>query len=205
VNRHWCTRRKGYSALSYSVVGTVAVAAILSLSACAPAEPDAASATPSPSATQILPPGATGEPDAGDGPQTAAPLPTQEAVLGDTVAFDTGISVTIDSVKAVTVDAETPGEVSGSAVVVEVTAKNGTDEAQTLESAVVMLSSQDGEVGVGTTAGDPKPFTGSLEPGKSATGRYVFMLGSAAGRPVTVSVNYAAGEPVAIFTGKVGR
>ena len=176
---------------------------MLSLSACAPAESGGESATPSPTATQILPPGASPTPDAGDGPQTAAPLPTQEASVGETVAFDTGISVVIDSVKATTVEAKTPGEVSGPAVIVTVTAKNGTKEAQSLESAVVMLSAQDGEPGIGTTAGDPQPLSGSLEPGKSATGRYVFMLGSAAGRPVSVSVNYAAGEPVAIFTGKV--
>lgn len=178
---------------------------MLTLAACAPAESDgaAASPSPSPSATQILPPGATEGPDAGDGPQTAAPLPTQEAAVGDTIAFDTGISVVIDKVESVTVEAETPGEVSGTAVVVTVTAKNGADAAQSLDSAVVTVNAQDGEPGIGTTAGDPAPLAGSLAPGQTATGRYVFMLGSASGRDVAVSVNYAAGEPVAIFTGKV--
>ncbi len=176
---------------------------MISLSACAPTESGDASASPSPSATQILPPGASPTPDAGDGPQTAAPLPTEEAAVGETVAFETGISVVIDSVTATTVEAKTPGEVSGTAVVVDVTAKNGSSQAQNLDSAVVMLSAQDGEPGIGTTAGDPKPLGGSLEPGQSASGRYVFMLGSASARPVSVSVNYAAGEPVAIFTGKV--
>lgn len=173
---------------------------MLSLSACAPAESEDAS--PSPSATQILPPGASATPDAGDGPQTAAPLPTQEAAVGETVAFDTGISVVIDSVKATTVEAKTPGEVSGPAVIVTVTAKNDSSEVQSLDSAVVMLSADDGEPGIGTTAGDPEPLSGSLKPGASASGRYVFMLGSASDRAVSVSVNYAAGEPVAIFTGK---
>lgn len=177
---------------------------MLSLAACSPSEKgDAATASPSPSATQILPPGSTGAPDAGDGPQTAEPLPTQEAALGETVSFDTGISVVIDKVESIDVKAETPGEVSGSAVVVTVTAKNGTDAAQSLDSAVVTVNAQDGEPGIGTTAGDPAPLTGSLAPGQNATGRYVFMLGSASGRDVAVSVNYAAGEPVAIFTGKV--
>ncbi|MFF5625271.1 hypothetical protein ACFY5A_07865 [Microbacterium sp. NPDC012755] len=203
MSLHWCTRRTGYSTLSKTVGGAVVIAAMLTLAACAPAETDGASPSPSPSATQILPPGATESPDAGDGPQTAAPLPTQEAAVGETVAFDTGISVVIDKVESVTVKAETPGEVSGTAVVVTVTAKNGTDAAQSLDSAVVTVNAQDGEPGIGTTAGDPAPLTGSLAPGKSATGRYVFMLGSASGRDVAVSVNYAAGEPVAIFTGKV--
>jgi len=178
---------------------------MLALAACTPVESGgaAASPSPSPSATQILPPDATAAPDAGEGPQTAAPLPTQEATIGEAVAFDTGISVTIQKVEVIDVEAETPGEVSGSAVVVTVAAENGTPDVQNLDSAVVTLDAQDGEVGIGTTAGDPAPLTGSLEPGKSATGRYVFMLGSAAGRDVSVSVNYAAGEPAAIFTGKI--
>ncbi len=184
--------------------GAVAIVAMLSLTACAPETSGEAQPTPSATATQILPPGTDGSTQGEDGPQTAAPLPTEEAALGDVVAFDTGISVSIDSVKTVEVEAQTPGEVSGTAIVVTVTAENGTDEAQSLESAVVIVTAtDDGEPGIGTTAGDPEPFSGSIEPGKSATGRYVFMLEDAADREISVSVNYAAGEPVAVFTGKV--
>lgn len=188
-------------------MGTIVIGTMLVVTACAPSvSGDAAdrtsSASPTPSATQILPPGATDAPDAGDGPQEAAPLPTEEAALGETVAFDTGISVVIDKVESVTVEAETPGEVSGTAVVVTVTATNDASEAQSLDSAVVTLSALDGEPGIGTTAGEPDPLSGSLEPGQDASGRYVFMLGAAKDRDVSVSVNYAAGEPVAIFTGK---
>jgi hypothetical protein len=151
----------------------------------------------------VLPPGTSPTPDAGDGPQTAPTLPTEEASVGETVSFDTGISVVIDSVTAIEVKAETPGEVSGSAIRVTVTAKNGAAEAQSLDSAVVTALADDGQPGIGTTAGDPKPFAGVVKPGKSASGTYIFMLDSASGRQVSVSVNYAAGEPVAIFTGKV--
>lgn len=202
VNRYRCTRRTRRSTLS-TALGVVVIGTMLSLTACAPTKADDASPSPSPSATQILPPTATDAPDAGDGPQEAASLPTQEGVIGETIAFDTGISVVIDKVESTTVEAQTPGEVSGTAVVVTVTASNGASEQQSLDSAVVLVSAADGEPGIGTTAGDPKPLSGSLAPGQSATGRYVFMLGSAAGRDVSVSVNYAAGEPVAIFSGKV--
>ena len=71
-----------------------------------------------------------------------------------------------------------------------------------LDAAVVNLSATDGAYGVGTTAGDPRPFAGDIAPGASATGTYVFMLDPAVGRSVTVSVNYGAGEPLAVFTGK---
>jgi len=87
--------------------------------------------------------------------------------------------------------------------VVTITAENDSTEPQNLESAVVTLVTDDGTVGIGTTAGEPEPFTGSIAPGDSAEGRYVFMLDDAAGRSVVVTVNYAAGEPVAVFSGKV--
>jgi hypothetical protein len=138
---------------------------------------------------------------AADGPLEAAPLPSEAADLGEQIAFDTGIRVAIVSVEPIEVDAETPGELSGPALVVNVTASNDSASPQAVDSAVVMVETADGDVGIGTTAGDPSPLAGVIDPGESASGRYVFMLDPAAGREVTVTVNYAAGEPVAVFTG----
>ncbi|MFB7251396.1 hypothetical protein [Microbacterium sp. NPDC056234] len=138
-----------------------------------------------------------------DGPTEPVPLPTQEASLDEAVAFDTGITVEITSVDATEVEASTPGEVSGTAVTVTVTATNAGPEPQELASAVVTLVAGDGELGIGTTAGAPDPFGEVVEPGETREGTYVFMLAEPQGRDVTVSVNYAAGEPVAVFTGKV--
>ncbi|MDA4892722.1 MULTISPECIES: hypothetical protein [Microbacterium] len=160
-----------------------------------------ASAEPSPSASSILPPGA--DPTPTDGPLEPAPLPTQEAPLDQPIAFDTGVTLRIDTVEAIEVTAETPGEVSGSAVRVTVTATNDSTEDQTVESAVVSVVAADGALGIGTSAGEPDPFAGAIAPGDAKTASYVFMLDEAAGRDVVVSVNYAAGEPVAVFTGKV--
>ena len=69
-------------------------------------------------------------------------------------------------------------------------------------STVVSLTAADGTLGIPTTAGDPVPLAGAIAPGASTTGSYVFMLDPAAGRTVSVTVNYAAAEPVAVFTGK---
>lgn len=134
------------------------------------------------------------------GPSEAAPLPTSEAALDEPVELDTGVRVELVRVETIEVEAETPGEVSGSAVRVTVRATNEGAAAHPLDSAVVTLSSGD-EVGIGTTAGSPSPLRGELTPGASSTGVYVFMLAPASDRDVAVSVNYAAGEPVAIFTG----
>ena len=96
---------------------------------------------------------------------------------------------------------ETPGEVDGAAVRVTVQARNDSSEPQAVDSAVVTVVAAD-DYGIGTTAGDPSPLSGVVEPGDTVSGVYVFMLDPAADREVTVSVNYAAGEPVAVFTGK---
>ena len=90
----------------------------------------------------------------------------------------------------------------GPALRVSVAARNQSGEPQEVDSAVVTLITDDGEVGVGTTAGSPSPLSGMVEPGATVSGTYVFMLDPASGRNVTVTVNYAAGEPLAVFTGR---
>ena len=109
--------------------------------------------------------------------------------------------IEIIAVDAIEVTAETPGEVDGTAVRVTVQAHNESSEPQSVDSAVVTVLASD-DYGIGTTAGDPSPLSGVVAPGDTASGVYVFMLDPAADREVTVSVNYAAGEPVAVFTGK---
>lgn len=162
-----------------------------------PSASASSSPLPSPSGTWTPPPT-----DAPVGPVTPAPVPTETAPIDEPVAFDTRVTVTLTSIEVISVEAQTPGENSGPAVRVNVSIENSSDEPIDVGSAVVNLSADEGEYGVGTTAGDPQPFQGSVEPGETAEGSYVFMLDPAADREVTITVNYAAGEPLAIFTGK---
>lgn len=169
-----------------------------------PTAPPVATAPPAPT----IPPGATSVPapgagDGADGPTEAAALPTTTAPLDEAIEFDTGVVVEIVAVEPITVAAETPGEISGPALRVRVAARNDSGEPQAVDSAVVTVVADDGELGIGTTAGSPSPLSGVIEPGGTAEGTYVFMLDPAAGRDVTVSVNYAAGQPLAVFTGTV--
>jgi hypothetical protein len=140
--------------------------------------------------------------DAAEGPVTAAPIPAQTAAIDQPIEFETGIAVSLTRVDSTTVTAQTPGEISGPAVVVELAVTNNSTAPIDLSSAVVNLSSADGEYGVGTTAGGPQPLAGVLAPGAASSGIYVFMLDPAQGRDVVISVNYGAGEPLAVFTGK---
>ncbi|MFC6325232.1 hypothetical protein ACFP59_04845 [Microbacterium koreense] len=97
--------------------------------------------------------------------------------------------------------ASTPGEVSGPAVEVEIRVTNNSAEDQDVNSAVVTLAAEDGEYGIPTLAGGPTALEGSLAPGETAVGTYMFMLNPAGDREVVVLVNYSAGEPIARFTG----
>lgn len=136
------------------------------------------------------------------GPTGPAPLPTTRADIDDQVDLTTGMTVSLDAIELVEVTAETPGDTAGPAIAVTVTVMNSSDTIQSVESAVVTLTTAEGDLGIPTIAGGADPLSGEVEAGSTAQGRYVFMLDPAAGRDITVSVNYAAGEPVAEFVGR---
>lgn len=135
---------------------------------------------------------------------TAAPrLPEEGGAVDQPLTLSTGMVVSVDSLTPTTITPETPGEYAGSAVIVALSVRNTSEEVQSLDSAVVTLVADDGEVGVATTAGRNRPLAGTVAVGETAEGSYAFMLDPAEGRSVVVSVNYAAGEPIAHFEGKV--
>lgn len=138
-----------------------------------------------------------------EGPTEAPDLPEVEGAADEEIALPTDVVVSLSAVTTTTLTAETPGEQSGPAVVVTVEVANGSSEPQDVSSAVVSLSAEDGEVGVPTWAAPYAPFDGEVDAGATAEATYVFMLDPAHGRSVTVSVNYSAGEPLAVFTGEI--
>lgn len=186
------------------MIALAGVALLTGCSAVAAAErPAEAPASAAVSPTPIDPDAPAPEPsEAADAPTQAPVADVEAGAIDDPIELSTGLVIELDSVSSTTVEAETPGEVSGSAVVVRVTARNDSREVADLDSAVVTLTAADGEYGIGTTAGPNTPLAGDLDPGDSASGSYVFMLDPSADRAVTVSVNYSAGEPVAEFSGK---
>lgn len=136
-----------------------------------------------------------------EGPTAAPALPEVNGQVGEGVALPTEVVVALTSISTTTLTAETPGEYSGPAVIVDVQVTNESDAPQPVGSATVSLSAEDGEIGVPTWAAPNEPLQGEVPAGATATGTYVFMLDPADDRSVTVRVNYSAGEPVATFTG----
>lgn len=227
VNRIWC---RGGIVARRTKLGVLVLlcAAVVTLGACStPAgnESPEPAATPSvvpsetPPVSEDISPEPSATPDeapsgpttttwtppadpSAEGPTAAPELPVESGTIDEEIVLSTDMVVSIDSVTSMDVEPETPGERAGSAVVVEVSVRNISDAPQSVDSAVVTLIADD-EVGVATTAGPNKPLQGEVAVGETVDGSYVFMLDGAEGRTVTVSVNYAAGEPIAQFEGQV--
>lgn len=147
--------------------------------------------------------GSTGSPGAGEGPTAAPVLPTVEGSLDDEIALTTGMAIKVAAIKVIEVTAETPGDMAGSAVQVDIDVMNQSSETQSVDSAVVSMGAEDGQFAIPANAGGAEHLSGQVDPEQTASGRYIFLLDDPVGRAITVSVNYGAGEPVAEFTGKV--
>jgi hypothetical protein len=137
--------------------------------------------------TQLVTPGPT--------QPTLPPVPLQAPVNANSVV------VSLVTIQALTVAANGPGEVAGPALAVTVKVSNNSSKAVDVSSAVVTLLDAKGQEGTPTPESPAAPFTGSLQPGASANGVYVFNIAQTQRNPITVTVSYNAGAATAQFTG----
>jgi hypothetical protein len=175
--------------------------AVFGLAGCTPARTSSPSAggTVQPRETPVPAPG-------GDITQTVAPVDpgaTTKVSLVQPALLSSKVTISIVSAKRQHVEATTPGEISGPAIVVTVRVTNGTTAALDLGSTVVSLVDAAGNLGQPTTAGAANPFTDTIAPGKSLDGVYVFGIPISGTNPIQISVSYAGGGPVAVFAGDV--
>ncbi|WP_232225430.1 hypothetical protein [Leucobacter salsicius] len=192
-----------------SAVILLAATAVISLTGCMASPdvgagngpPDSSGGGSSTPASQPAPP-VKPESAGSVGPVEQPELPAVDGELDETIKLSTGFTVALDSISATTVKAETPGDVAGPAVEVVVQVTNVSKEPQRVDSAVVTLETDEGDLGIPTIAGGASALKGELAPQESTKGHYLFMLDPAEGRDISISVNYAAGEPVAKFTGR---
>ncbi|MGY1699138.1 hypothetical protein [Geodermatophilus sp. SYSU D00766] len=130
-------------------------------------------------------------------PPGLPPVPLdQPADAGD------GVTATVSSIEAVDGVGAGRGNVSGPALRVTVRITNGTPEAVDLGGVAVDLT-HGADAVPASPLDDPSqaPFAGSVEPGATAQGVYVFRVPPDDRDPVTVSVGYRAGAPFMVFTG----
>jgi hypothetical protein len=132
---------------------------------------------------------------------TALP-PSQEPVPLDASTQVDEVTVSLQGIEAIQGTATGPGDVGGPALRVTVRLENATVDPLDLLGVSVGMTYGDEHVPA-SPLGDPSAvsFAGTLEPGGTAEGVYVFRVPADARDAVTVSVGYQPGAAYAVFTG----
>ena len=158
----------------------------------------AGSALP-PAATTAVPaptPGSTAE------TVEASPHVSRKAVKLDKPSTDgAGAVVRITDAKAIAAKAQLPGEVAGPGVALTLEVENESQRTVDLSAVVVTLLDSDSAPGVEMSAKPADPLSGTLRPGKTTTGVYVFTVDEARRSPISISVTLAGAAPVLVFKG----
>lgn len=126
--------------------------------------------------------------------------PVAMTATGD---YGNGVTVTLAALESITTTAELPGEIAGPGVAVTVRVVNAGSGAIDLSNVVVDLQDAAGTPAIPMSASPAAPFSGSLAPGATADGVYVFTLPATYTGPATVSVTYTVDAPVVVFTGDI--
>jgi hypothetical protein len=101
------------------------------------------------------------------------------------------------------IDAKTtmPGERAGPAVVMSVRITNGSSKPLDLGGVTVDLHDKAGLSAYPVTVTPAQHFYGSVAPGASATGQYVFTVAPKDRSGASLIVNYSSDVPTVAFTG----
>ncbi|MFB4354655.1 hypothetical protein RAC69_15980 [Microbacterium sp. LS_15] len=173
--------------------------------------PDDGDASPSPTTSSSATEDAAqdGDPAAEPTPDpsaTSETMPELAPVSPDDPA-DNGEGLTARIVKMAAVEGEAvqAGEIGGPAVQFTLELTNDTDAAVDLGFiAVNAYIGDDRTPAGGLVRPGGAPFEGTLEPGKTAQGVYVYTIPEAQRGDVTITVDYRAGQPAFVFRGAVG-
>jgi hypothetical protein len=134
-------------------------------------------------------------------PGTATTL--RPVAMSATAAFGTGVSAQVVSSRKISTRASLPGEISGAAAEVKIELSNGSSRPIYLGNVVLNGRDAAGTPLVEMHSDPSAPVSGSVAPGKQATGTYVFALPANYRNPLTVSISYSVVAPIAIFVGTV--
>lgn len=205
-DRRWWT-----VVLALVLVGGVAAALALAASA-EPSSPKVSTPPQSLTATTSPSPGAepssgpTGTPSPGSLEVVpAGEMRTRAPVSFDaTATFGAGLSLRVTQLEDVAGVARGPGEIAGPAVRLTFALDNAGAEPVSLESVVIAVTYGAERTPAVTLSGPgEEPFGGTLEPGGTAEGRYVFALPVEARDRVQVVASYTGTAQAVSFEGSV--
>jgi hypothetical protein len=189
-----------------SVLGSVLLVAAMgtTLGACSSAKPAVGATGPSAESTPTTSPADPASPvanpayGAGD---TMAPVKLgKPAVIGSSASQ--GVTVVVTGWHEVTMPAGMPGEIAGPGLAFDVKATNNSGSALDLGNAVAdMRVGADETPTMYTTREPTKAFSGTLQPGQSATATYAYNLDADQRSDLTFYVTLTADLPVLVFKG----
>lgn len=162
--------------------------------------PGAPAATPAPPAAAATPgpPAATAGP-----PATDAPIPPEAAPVAPTDrAVQSGVEVELARIERVEGIASAPGEISGPAVRITVRVTNGS--ATDVNAGLVAVNAYYGAARTPANSlmqPGGNPFGGTIAPGSSAEGVYLFEADDAELADVLIGVDAVPGQPTFTFRG----
>lgn len=136
-------------------------------------------------------------------PASGAPGPELAPVALDAKAVTpSGVIISLGKLEALSSDAVAGGEIAGPAIRATVVIDNASAAPLDLEYVVVnaYYGADRTPAGTAMTPGGA-PFEGAIEAGASAQGVYLFTIPEQDRNNVTITVDYLAGEAIAVFQG----
>jgi hypothetical protein len=159
-------------------------------------------ATPTPTEVELAPPPPTPEPTGPTDDADTLPPSLPAVGLDQPAAVGNGITAVVSSLEAIDGTAQGPGNVTGPALRATLRITNGTADPVSLDAVAVDLATGP-DLSPASPLDDPSrdPFSGTVAPGETAEGVYVFTVPVDDRAAVTLSVGYQAGAPFLVFTG----
>lgn len=145
-------------------------------------------------------------PDGGSVKRTArasAPTTNAPVSLSETASVEGTLKASIQRVSDTAVTAKGPGEVAGPGVAVTVAVTNASKTTLALDAISLTMTDSGGKPCSFVPVPDVTPLTGTLAPGASATGDYVFTIATDRRAPITIGLIYGPSTSILLFTGDV--
>ena len=197
------TSRRHRSASKLAVLGAAAVAVVLVIAGCS--SDDDADGKENGSTTTTTVAGADTGPSTTGAPATAPPSTPVADDLKGPVAPGTpadlggGVLVTLTDSETLDVTANLPGETAGPAVASTLEVRNDSKEPFDLSTIAVTASYGDGTPAIVNRSEPAEDLTGTVEPGKTAKGVYVFRAPEKDADPMVLEVQSGARPNVLQF------
>ena len=122
--------------------------------------------------------------------------------MKSTAAFGNGVTAKVLDTSRVSIKGQGPGEIGGPGVKVQIQITNGSGETIDLNSVTANIFYGSGKVPASPVTNSDAGLSGTLSPGKSASGTYYFSVPKGAD-PIELQVSYSIQQPVVVFTGKI--